>query len=230
MEQGSYPDWVRLPAELVLRVLVFLLVAAGCGSAPPPASSSTAPAAMPSPAPSGGAAQVDLPLAATGDVCSGRVVTPASVRVGTVWVGLVRGCPAPQTFRGFLAFATWPVPEGARVVSAVLTGARSQTGVPYAVTNQRLLAETVAWYEDGSLSPREFDAPALEGSRAVVAAAATGDLLEVDVTDLVRRCLESGLAYAAFRFRFALEPVPPGTLDNLERLSPPFRLRVTYRL
>lgn len=172
---------------------------------------------------------MDLPFAAMGEVCGGQLVATGSVRIGTIVVNPVGGCPLPQTFRGFLAFTMGPVPQGAQVVSATLTTARSQTGVPYAVTGQRLLVEAVAWFEDGSLGPQDFNAPALEGSQAQVAAATTGDVLEVDVTDLLRQSLASGLANVGFRFRFALEPVPPGTLNNVETLSPPFRLRVTYQ-
>lgn len=227
---------VRPRPHLALLVVGLVLTVAACGSAPGPSTPSptpkptgTSPAPSPSPTPTGGTAEVDLPVAATGEVCGGQLATPGSVRIGTIFFNPVEGCPTPQIFRGFLAFTMGPIPQGAQVVSATLTTARSQTGVPYAVTGQRLLVEAVAWFEDGSLDPQDFNTPALEGSQALVAASTTGDVLEVDVTDLVRRSLESGLANAGFRFRFALEPVPPGTLNNVERLSSPFGLRVTYQ-
>jgi hypothetical protein len=118
--------------------------------------------------------------------------------------------------RAFLAFDFHGVPRGAAVRRAELVARRQQAGTPYALRGQALLAEAVAWRAGpgGGLEVGDFDSAPVEGTRAVVAAAADGDALQVDVTDLVAAFRGRGAGGADFRLRFAVEPPPPGTSSH----------------
>jgi len=188
--------WRALGSGVVACLAAFLV---GCGAAsapqagpptgqPPPASPS------PSPSPPPGQTVVVLPLLASGAVCrDGRVVQDWLV-VGRPRAGPVEGCPEPVTFRAFVAFSWSGVPQGAAVVAAELVATRRQTGLPYAVRGQRLLAEAVPWASSrGGLDPEDFDEAALSGSGPLVAAEGDGDGLQVEVSRLVRPFLERDL-------------------------------------
>jgi hypothetical protein len=204
-----------------------LLVGCGVASAP-----GAAPPASPSPSPSQsprGEVVAVLPLAASGAVCKDGRAVPGRVVVGRPEAGPVDGCPEPVVFRAFLAFSWSAVPRGAAVVAAELVALRRQTGIPYAVRGQRLLAEAVQWASTrGGLDPEDFDEPALPGPGPVVLAEGDGERLQVDVLALVRAFVERELGTVSFRLRFSLEPAPPGTLANSDELLAPVVLRVTY--
>ncbi|MFN3286747.1 MAG: hypothetical protein ACK45F_10755 [bacterium] len=153
---------------------------------------------------------------------------PQRTSVGSGWTSRVEGCPEPWVLRAFLSFPLSGVPEGAAVRTAELLARRRQTGIPYAVRGQLLLLEAVPWRATGGgLDPRDFDADLLEGTRTVVAASTDGEELCVDVTEAVRVFHRVRRQSADFRFRFSLEPAPPGTSDQVEDILSPV-LRIVY--